>query len=208
MSRRSRLAAALLAASLAAAASASAQAVVKAAPTARAATAAAAPRAAGTTLVLLVRHAEKAAAPADDPPLTEVGTTRARALQAALADAGVQAVIATPRRRTTDTARPLADALGLAPEIVGLAGNHVQAVADAVRRHAGHVVLVVGHSNTIPAIIGALGGPRLPDLCDAEHANLFVLSIPPDGPARLVRGLYGPADPAGAASCAPAGAMR
>jgi broad specificity phosphatase PhoE len=203
MSRLSRLAAALLAASLAAASSAPAQAVVKEAPTSAAAT-----RAAGTTLVLLVRHAEKAAAPADDPPLTEVGTTRARALQAALADAGVQAVIATPRRRTSDTAKPLADALGLTPEIVGLTGNHVQAVADAVRRHAGQVVLVVGHSNTIPAIIGALGGPRLPDLCDPEHANLFVLSIPPDGPPRLVRGLYGPADPAGAASCAPAGAMR
>ncbi|GLC24190.1 phosphoglycerate mutase family protein [Roseisolibacter agri] len=198
-----RLAAALLAASLAVAAPGGAQAVTKDAPTG-----AAVARAASPTLVLLVRHAEKAAEPADDPPLTDLGSTRARALQAALADAGVQAVIATPRRRTSDTAKPLADALGLVPEIVPLSGDHVKAVADAVRRHAGQVILVVGHSNTIPAIIGALGGPRLKDLCDAEHSNLFVLTLPAEGTPRLVRGQYGPADPAGASSCAPAGAMR
>ena len=112
----------------------------------------------GTTLVLLVRHGEKAAAPADDPPLTEAGLARAQALRAALADAGVQHVIATPRRRTGDTARPLAQALGLTPELVPLSAGatHVAAVADAVRRHAGEVVLVVGHSNTVPAIVGAL----------------------------------------------------
>ncbi len=204
MLRRFRLAAALLAVSLAVAAPGGAQAVTKDAPAAGAPAA----RAAGSTLVVLVRHAEKAAEPADDPPLTELGATRARALQAALADAGVQAVVATPRRRTSDTARPLMDALGLAPEIVPLAGDHVKAVADAVRRHAGQVVLVVGHSNTIPAIIGALGGPRLKDLCDAEHSNLFVLTLPAEGAPRLIRSQYGPADPAGAASCAAAGAMR
>lgn len=201
--RAATLVAALLAASLAVAAPGGAQAVTKDAPGARATARAAAP-----TLVLLVRHAEKAAEPADDPPLTELGATRARALQAALADAGVQAVVATPRRRTSDTARPLMDALGLAPEIVPLSGDHVKAVADAVRRHAGQVVLVVGHSNTIPAIIGALGGPRLKDLCDAEHSNLFVLTLPAEGAPRLIRSQYGPADPAGAASCAAAGAMR
>jgi broad specificity phosphatase PhoE len=161
------------------------------------------PRVARPTLVLLVRHAEKAAAPANDPPLTEQGTARAKALQAALAGAGVRHVIVTPFRRTGDTARPLLDALGLTPEVVPVAGgDHLKAVADAVRRHAGEVVLVVGHSNTIPGIIGALGGPRLPDLCDAEHANLFVLALMPEGGASLVRSLYGPADPAGAASCA------
>ncbi|MGZ8469544.1 MAG: histidine phosphatase family protein [Gemmatirosa sp.] len=194
------LLAAALATGLAAAAPAGAQA-------AGAPGAARAERAMGTTLVLLVRHAEKAAAPTDDPPLTEVGAARAKALQGALADAGVRHVIATARRRTSDTAKPLAEALGLTPEIIPLSGDHLRAVTDAVRRRAGDVMLVVGHSNTIPAIIGALGGPRMADLCDAEHANLFVLAIPPAGKPSLVRSQYGPADPAGASSCA-AGAMR
>jgi broad specificity phosphatase PhoE len=165
---------------------------------------------AGTTLVLLVRHGEKAAAPADDPPLNDAGVARAQALRAALVDAGVQHVIATPRRRTGDTARPLADALGLTPELVPLSAGatHITAVADAVRRRAGQIVLVVGHSNTVPAIVGALGGPKLPDLCDAQYATLYVLAVPPRGPARLVRCQYGAADPADAASCAATPAMR
>ena len=164
----------------------------------------------GTTLVLLVRHGEKAAAPADDPPLNEAGMARAQALKAALADAGVQHVIATPRRRTGDTARPLAEALGLTPELVPLSAGatHISAVADAVRRRAGEVVLVVGHSNTVPAIVGALGGPKLPDLCDAQYATLYVLAVPASGPARLVRSQYGAPDAADAGSCAAAPAMR
>jgi phosphohistidine phosphatase SixA len=165
----------------------------------------------GTTLVVLVRHAEKAAAPADDPPLDSAGTARAQALRLALADAGIQHVLATPRRRTSDTAAPLARALGLTPELVPLTAgaSHVAAVADAVRRQAGRVVLVVGHSNTIPAIVGALGGPKLPDLCDAQYAQLFVLALPASGPARLVRSQYGTPDAPGADRCgAPAPAMR
>jgi phosphohistidine phosphatase SixA len=162
----------------------------------------------GGTLVILVRHAEKAAVPGDDPPLSEGGAARAAALRAALADAGVRHVIATPRRRTSDTAKPLAEALGLTPELVPLQGDHVKAVADAVRRRRGEVVLVVGHSNTIPAIVGALGGPKLRDLCDPQYAQLFVLALPAAGAPRLVRGQYGAADPADAGSCAAAAPMR
>ncbi|MDF1502905.1 histidine phosphatase family protein, partial [Roseisolibacter sp. H3M3-2] len=179
-----------------------------AAPAARAESATPGGALAGGTLVVLVRHAEKAAVPGDDPPLSEIGTARAEALRAALADAGVRHVVATARRRTSDTAKPLSDALGLTPELVPLQGNHVQAVADAVRRRRGEVVLVVGHSNTIPAIIGALGGPKMRDLCDPQYAQLFVLELPAAGAPRLVRGQFGAADARDAASSAAAPRMR
>ena len=45
------------------------------------------------TVVLLVRHAEKEAQPAQDPPLTDAGAARARALVAVARDAGVSAII-------------------------------------------------------------------------------------------------------------------
>src|ERR1019366_3810543 len=92
-----------------------------------------------TTVVILVRHAEKAAAPAADPPPTEAGVARARALATALAEANVRAVITTELIRTRETARPLADGLGLPLETLptGLLGVHAKAVADAVRAHAG-----------------------------------------------------------------------
>jgi broad specificity phosphatase PhoE len=162
-------------------------------------------RAQSDRVVVLVRHAEKGAEPASDPPLTAAGQDRAAALAAALQGAGIGSVIVTPYRRTMDTAAPFAESAGLTPlTAVGTGGleAHLEAVAEAVHeRPAGEAVLVVGHSNTIPGIIAALGGPQLPDLCEGEHANLFVLILSPGRPARMIRSIYGAPDPAGAAQC-------
>ena len=153
------------------------------------------------SLVLLVRHAEKAAEPASDPPLTVAGVARAQALAAALRDAGVTAVITTQLRRTRETAQPLAVARGLTPEVVPISRAtipaHVEAAAAAVRRHSGGVVLVVGHNNSVPAIITALGGPRLPEICELTYGDLFILQLS-GREARLVQAHYGlPAPDAG-----------
>jgi phosphohistidine phosphatase SixA len=132
--------------------------------------------------VILVRHGEKAARPADDPPLTKDGERRARDLAATLADARVSMVIATQFVRSQETAKPVADAAHQSVTTVPATADpkaHAAAVAAKVRSGpAGGTVVIVGHSNTIPLIIEALGGPTMQDLCDAEYANLFVLEIP------------------------------
>lgn len=167
---------------------------------------AAAPLAAqDSTVVVVVRHAEKAVVEAgnNDPPLSEAGTARALALQQALDGLRFDAVIATERQRTQATAGPVMEALGLTPEIVSTRHGraHVDSVAAAVRRHAGHTVLVVGHSNTVPAIVHALGGPRLPDLCEPQFSHLFVLVLKPGAEPRFERRTFGAPDPAGADVC-------
>ena len=151
------------------------------------------PVSAPPTVVLLVRHAEKAAQPAQDPPLTEAGAARAQALVAVARDAGVTAIITTQYERTRKTAEPTALALRVTPEVVdaGPVAQHAKAVADQVLKHAGGTVLVVGHSNTIPAIVGALGAPQPRDLCDSEYDQLFVVVIGDTGPPRLIRSRYG-----------------
>jgi broad specificity phosphatase PhoE len=158
-----------------------------------------------TTTVILVRHAEKGDAPANDPGLTEAGAARARALMAIARDAGVTAVITTQFARTRETARPAAEALGITPEVARAGGGaHAQDVARMVQAHAGGVVLVVGHSNTIPAIVAALGAPQPPPICDSEYDNLYVVTIPASGSAREIRARYGEPSPV-EAGC---GAMR
>ena len=154
-------------------------------------------RTAAPTVVLLVRHAEKAAEPAQDPPLTESGQARAQALVEVARDAGVTAVITTQYDRTRSTAAPTAAALMVTSEVVGAGplAQHAKAVADQVRRHAGGTILVVGHSNTIPAIVGALGAPQPREICDSEYDRLFVVVIGDTGPPRLVRSRFGAASP-------------
>ena len=164
----------------------------------------------GPTVVILVRHAEKAAAPANDPPLTDAGVARAKALAGLLSDANVDAVIATPTVRTRETARPTAEAQGLTIETVGFApaALHAKAIADAVMKHAGKTVLVVGHSNTVAAIVAALGGPKMSDLCDSQYSLLITMVL--DGrTVRVIRSSYGIATPDTPEAClATGGSVR
>ena len=165
------------------------------------------PLAAQATVVILARHGEKAAEPADNPPLSVAGEARAAALAQALAAVRLDAVFATEFARTQRTAAPTAAAHHLRVRILPVHGDslaHARAVAAAIRaRPRGDVVLVVEHSNTIPAIIAALGGPELSELCRNEYATLFVLVSPPGRAPGLVRSSFGAAEPADA-GCAPA----
>jgi broad specificity phosphatase PhoE len=146
---------------------------------------------------IFVRHAEKAATPPDDPPLTAAGEARARDLLAAVRDAGVGAIITTQFLRTRATAQPTAAALGIVPSVVTTgAATHAQDVAAAIRKHPGQTVLIVGHSNTLPEIIEALGGKRPANICDAAYDNLFIVTIATDGKVGVVHTRYGAASPA------------
>ncbi len=157
------------------------------------------------SLVILVRHGEKQAVPGSDPSLSEAGMARARALNEALAHTTPNAIVVTPYKRTQETAGEVTRRTGLTPVVVPVAGAHVKAVAEAVMKATG-VVLVVGHSNTVPGIVTALGGPKLSDICDASYATMFVFTPARGGqPAQLVTASYGTPDAPGATTCAPTG---
>lgn len=165
----------------------------------------AAPARPADTVVMIVRHAEKAG-PSGDVPLSAAGERRARALVDIGRDAGVSAVVTTQFQRTRQTGAPLAESLGITPDVITVGGGvaeHAKGIADAVRsRYQGRTVLVVGHSNTVPAIVHAFGGPKYPDICDDIYDDLFIVIVAADGPARVVHGKYGPPSPATAACAA------
>ena len=166
-------------------------------------------------VLVLVRHADKAAQPADDPPLTAAGAKRAQDLAATLRTAGVTAIITTQLRRTRETAQPLATALGIVPEVVNVGelalvpnppadaqfppevvkarAEYIKALEPAVRRRSG-VVLVVGHDWSVPGLIASLGGPQLPNICGSVYDNLFVLTSA-KGKANLIHARYGARTP-------------
>jgi phosphohistidine phosphatase SixA len=166
-------------------------------------------------VLILVRHADKAAQPADDPPLTATGVKRAQDLAEALRNAGVTAIMTTQLRRTRDTAQPLASALALVPEVVKVGeralvanpaanaqfppevlrerADYIKVLEQAVRRLSG-VVLVVGHDWSVPGLIASLGGPQFPNICSSVYDNLFILTAT-KGKTNLIRTRYGASTP-------------
>ncbi len=163
-----------------------------------------APRAAAAqpSLVVLVRHGEKQPAPADDPSLSDAGVARARALDAALAQTTPTTIVVSTRKRTVETAAVVQQRTGVTPTVIGLDAQHVKNVAAAIMQAKG-VVLVVGHSNTIPAIVNALAGTKLPDICDASYATMFLVTpAAAGGKGEVIRTQYGTADAVGADQCA------
>ena len=146
---------------------------------------------AGSTTIILVRHAEKAAEPAADPPLTPTGVARANALVDLVRDAGVKAIVSTQLQRTRQTVAPAARKLGLTARIID-ARLTPRATADSIlAKHRGQTVLVSGHSNTIPTIIAALGAPQPAAICDAGYDNVFVVTVPATGAPTVMRLHYG-----------------
>ena len=139
-------------------------------------------------VVFAVRHAEKASQ-SSDPPLTALGHQRAEDLAQALRSARLDRVHSSDYRRTRDTAAPVAawhdlevelydpgDLGGLADELLAGGGRH----------------LVVGHSNTTPALVGQLGGD--PDSAideGEEYDRLYVVTVGPDGYVSSVLMRYG-----------------
>jgi len=144
-------------------------------------------------MVIFVRHAERAdggpaagtmtGAPAD-PLLSPAGQARATRLAAMLADSGIRAIFATEFHRTQDTGKPLAAKLGI--EVQSIPANDATGLVAKVRAsNPKDVVLIIGHSNTVPAAIKALGGPTI-TMRDDEYDAIYVLN-PVTGACTLVR---------------------
>ena len=145
------------------------------------------------TTVILVRHAEKGGDPGDrDPELSDAGRERASTLAHVLGELDIDAIYSTPFLRTRHTAQPIADLLGVEITVTPPTRTMVDDIAATIRRdHAGDVILVVGHSNTIPGVVNALGAGPFENLTEDEYDDLFVVTLTADGTASVVRLRYG-----------------
>ncbi len=150
-------------------------------------------RSASTTVVVLVRPAEKDAATIDDPPLSPDGEQRAQMLAQLLGEnSGVgrlDAIYASDSRRAQQIIAPLAERLGKRPVIVQ--GSDVGAVANRITRgHDGGTVLFVGNGTLIPQLVQELSGIEPNSSNEREHDTLYVVSIPTFGRANVLRLRY------------------
>ena len=63
---------------------------------------------------------------------------------------------------------------------------------EIVKEHKGKIVLVVGHSNTVPALIYNMGASKkVPEINENEYDNMYLVSIPWFGKTKTIRLRYG-----------------
>ena len=113
----------------------------------------------GVGAVYVVRHADRDGS--QDALLNPEGVMRAQALADELSNNNVAAIFSTNTVRTTSTAQPLADDLGLTVQLYGSPAQVVETVQTSFTEQ---VVLIVGHSNTVPEIITEFGADLPTDL--------------------------------------------
>ncbi len=142
---------------------------------------------ASSTTIFVVRHAQKAD-PDDNTPgarLSEDGRESARRLAASLRSTGIAAVFATPTVRARGTAQPTGTLFGV--PVTEYDPASLAKLSDRIHSEwKGKSCLVVGHSNTVPAIVRALGGAVGENLASDAYDNLFVVSIAEIGGIRQV----------------------
>lgn len=130
---------------------------------------------------VLVRHAEKATDDPKDPTLTPAGTARAQRLADTLAHERVVAVYATAYRRTQLTAAPTAASHRLTVRTYDASMPADTFAAQLLHDHDSGTVLVVGHSNTIPALASALCHCDIAPMRDDEFDRVIRLRVGRDG---------------------------
>ena len=125
------------------------------------------------SIVYLVRHAEKADT-GKDPELSDVGKERAEELSRMLKDAGITHIWTTDYKRTRATVEPLAARMRVKVEVYDPSklGEFATRLKSIPGRH-----LVVGHSNTTPGLVQALGGDPGQPIPDTEYDRFYIVTL-------------------------------
>jgi len=130
-------------------------------------------------VIFVVRHAERLDN-STDPGLSAAGEARAQKLAGLLSASPLRAIYTTQYQRTLLTGVAVGKQFGVTPVMVP--AKEMEALLSKIRSHGkDEAVLVVGHSNTVPAILKGLGYPVEIKIAEEEHDNLFI--VVPQGSA-------------------------
>ncbi len=134
-------------------------------------------------VVFVVRHSERAEDGTSDPVISLDGWDRSRLLATMLADVGLTHIHTTDFRRTRGTGRPTAEALGL--DMTVYDARDLPGFAEQLRQTPGRH-LVLGHSNTTPALVAALGGDPISPIEEMEYDRLYIVTLTRDGASSVL----------------------
>ncbi|MBT8406920.1 MAG: histidine phosphatase family protein [Deltaproteobacteria bacterium] len=146
------------------------------------------------TTVIILRHAGRDMyIDMPDPGLTWVGRRRARELVEVLGDKGVTAIYCSNLQRNRQTAQPLADYLGLKPNIVYTSRLSSpkklarELLDEFLTKHTGGVVVWVGNRRNVEEMYKMVDGTGSPP---TKYGTLVIVVIPDETPPRIRKLTY------------------
>lgn len=122
--------------------------------------------------IYLTRHAEKQHDASGDPCLTKMGLRRAENIAKFLQSKNISAIYSTNYKRTMETALATAKLLDI--EIKHYDPNKLKELSERLKKLSANI-LVVGHSNTTPAMVELLGGDAHGGIKENEYGRLYHL---------------------------------
>ena len=125
----------------------------------------------------LIRHAEKVRTNKSDrdPKLNEKGVLRALNWKEYFLDKDITKIYSTNYKRTLETVKPFQEAIGLATILYSPSSIDYK---DFISSNKGEVVLVVGHSNTIPNFVNELINDQVyAQIDDLNNSNLYIVNL-------------------------------
>ena len=125
----------------------------------------------------LIRHAEKVRTNKSDrdPALNKKGIIRALNWKEYFINKDISKIYSTNYKRTLETVKPIQEAIGLTAILYSPSNIDYK---DFISSNEGEVVLIVGHSNTIPNFVNELINDQVYDqIDDLNNSNLYVVNL-------------------------------
>ena len=125
----------------------------------------------------LIRHAEKVRTDKSDkdPKLNEYGMLRAIKWQEYFSDKNISKIYSTNYKRTLETVKPIQESSDIIPIIYSPSDIDYK---NFIMSNKTEVVLIVGHSNTIPDFVNGLISENVySQIDDLNNSNLYVVNI-------------------------------
>ena len=127
------------------------------------------------TKIILVRHAEKMLDGSKDPELTTEGKQRAERLRFLLSDIDVDQIFSSPYVRTKNTVAPVAISKNITVEMYNPKDPNFSTYLWS--KVKGETAIVVGHSNSIPALVNQLiGKDKFKELTEDVYSKIWILT--------------------------------
>ena len=125
----------------------------------------------------LIRHAEKVRTDKSDkdPKLNEYGMLRAIKWQEYFSEKNISKIYSTNYKRTLETVKPIQESSDIIPIIYSPSDIDYK---NFIMSNKIEVVLIVGHSNTIPDFVNELISENVySQIDDLNNSNLYVVNI-------------------------------